>query len=64
MTLIARECRSAIKTGAESLTPELLDGIRNDVAAEAARQALEAAITRGVLTTRVQADAAGRRTAA
>ena len=64
MTLIARGCRRAIKTGAESLTPELLDGIRNDVAAEAARQALEAAIKRGVLTTRVQSDAAGRRKAA
>ena len=64
MTLIARGCRRAIKTGVECLTPELLDGIRNDVAAEAAREALEAAIKRGVLTTRVQSDAAGRRKAA
>ena len=54
MTLIARGCRRAIKTNTERLTSELLDGVRNDAAAEAARQELEAAFERGLLTTRVQ----------
>lgn len=56
MTLIARGCRRAIKTNAETLTAELLADVRNDVAAEAARRELEAAFDRGLLTTRVQAD--------
>jgi hypothetical protein len=55
MTLIARGCRRAIKTNTERLTPALLDGVRNDAAAESARQELQAAFERGLLTTRVRA---------
>ena len=64
MTLIARGCQRAIKTNAERLTAELLDGVRNDAAAEAARQELEAAFEQGHLTTRVQSDRSARRKAA
>ena len=35
MTLITRGCRHAIQTGAERLTPELLDLVHNDQAARA-----------------------------
>ena len=55
MTLIARGCRRAIQTGAERLTPELLDHVRNDQAAESTRQELAAAFERGLLTTRLAA---------
>jgi len=64
MTLIARGCRRAIKTNTEQLTAELLDQVRNDVAAEAARKELEAAFNHGLLTTRDQTAAAQRRRAA
>jgi hypothetical protein len=53
MTLVTRGCRRAIQTGAERLTPELLDLVHNDQAAESARQELAAAFERGLLTTRV-----------
>jgi len=53
MTLISRGCWRAIRTGAEQLTVELLDQIRNDEAAESARQELASAFERGALTTRV-----------
>jgi hypothetical protein len=53
MTLITRGCRRAIQTGAERLTPALLDLVPNDQAAESARQELAAAFERGLLTTRV-----------
>lgn len=53
MTLISRGCWRAIHTGAEQLTVELLDQVRNDEAAESARQELAAAFERGLLTTRV-----------
>ena len=53
MTLITRACRRAIHTGTERLTAELLDQVRNDEAAEQARQELAAAFERGLLTTRV-----------
>jgi hypothetical protein len=53
MTLISRGCWRAIKTGSERLTTELLDEVRNDEAAERARQELAAAFERGLLTTRV-----------
>jgi hypothetical protein len=53
MTLISRGCWRAIHTGAEQLTVELLDQIRNDEAAETARQELASAFERGALTTRV-----------
>jgi hypothetical protein len=57
MTLITRGCWRAIHTGTERLTVELLDQVRDDEAAERARQELAAAFERGLLTTRV--DAAG-----
>jgi hypothetical protein len=57
MTLISRGCWRAIHTGAEQLTVELLDQVRNDEAAEQARQELAAAFERGLLTTRINAPA-------
>jgi len=66
MTLITRGCRRAIRTGAERLTRDLLDHIRNDAAAEAARQELQAAFDAGQLRARPAAvtRAAGTLTAA
>jgi hypothetical protein len=55
MTLISRGCWRAIHTRTERLTAELLDQVRNDEAAERARQELAAAFQRGLLTTRVDA---------
>jgi len=55
MTLISRGCWRAIHTRTERLTAELLDQVRNDEAAERARQELTAAFQRGLLTTRVDA---------
>jgi hypothetical protein len=51
MTLISRGCWRAIHTGTEQLTAELLDQVRNDEAAESARQELASAFERGLLTT-------------
>jgi hypothetical protein len=51
MTLVTRGCRRAARTGTEKLTPDLLDQVPNDVAAEAARQLL-AAFAAGRLTGR------------
>ncbi len=64
MTLITRGCHRAVKTGGEALTIESMDGVRNDEAAERARQELEAAFARGLLTTRVDTGAAAGRKAA
>jgi hypothetical protein len=64
MTLIGRGCWRAIRTGAEQLAVELLDQIRNDEAAESARQELASAFDRGVLTTRVTKHVAARARAA
>jgi hypothetical protein len=61
MTLISRGCWRAIQTGAERLSADLLDQVRNDEAAERARQEIAAAFERGLLTTRrdaTDADAA------
>jgi len=52
MTLIARGCRRAVRTGTENLTRGLLDQVRNDAAAEAARQELLAAFGAGKLSAR------------
>ncbi|HUY44205.1 MAG TPA: ATP-binding protein [Streptosporangiaceae bacterium] len=52
MTLITRGCRRAIRTGTETLTRDLLDQVRNDAAAEAARQELLAAFDAGKLSAR------------
>jgi hypothetical protein len=64
MTLIARGCRRAVRTGTEKLTRDLLDHVRNDAAAEAARHELLAAFGTGKLSarppaTRAKALAAG-----
>ena len=52
MTLITRGCRRAVRTGTEKLTRDLLDQVRNDAAAEAARQELLAAFDTGKLSAR------------
>jgi hypothetical protein len=52
MTLVTRGCRRAIRTGTEKLTRDLLDQVRNDAAAEAARQELLAAFDAGKLSAR------------
>jgi hypothetical protein len=52
MTLINRGCQRAVRTGTERLTASLLDNVKNDAAAEKARQELDAAIrTRNITTT-------------
>jgi len=58
MALIARGCRRAIRTGAEKLTRDLLDHVRNDAAAEAGRLELTASLDAGLLGARP----AGKRT--
>jgi hypothetical protein len=58
MTLIARGCRRAIRTGTEQLTRDLLDQVRNDAAAEAARRELLAAFDSGRLRARPAGPAA------
>ncbi|MFD6312012.1 ATP-binding protein [Streptomyces nigra] len=52
MTLIARGCQRAVRTGEERLSRESLDRVKNDEAAEQARRELEAAMERGRLTSR------------
>jgi hypothetical protein len=54
MTLINRGCQRAIRTGTELLDTGLLDLVRNDAAAEKARQELETAISSRKITTRVR----------
>jgi len=49
MSLISRGCYRAVKTGTEALTTELLDTVRIDQAAEAAREHLHAALAAGLL---------------
>jgi len=64
MTLITRGCRRAVRTGTEELTRDLLDQVRNDAAAEAARQELLAAFGAGKLSARPQPAAGARALAA
>lgn len=52
MSLINRGCLRAIRRGHERLHEGLMDQVKNDAAAEGARQELEAAIKAGLLTTR------------
>jgi hypothetical protein len=52
MTLVTRGCHRAITTGQERLTVELLDRVKNDAAAEQARQELTAALRGGRLSAR------------
>ncbi|GAA1387748.1 ATP-binding protein [Catellatospora chokoriensis] len=58
MTLISRGCLRAVRSGAERLTAELMDRVRNDAAAENARLELSAAIDAGLFTTRPRATTA------
>ncbi|CAJ1506392.1 AAA family ATPase [[Mycobacterium] kokjensenii] len=53
MTLINRGCQRAVRTGAEYLSRELMDQVKNDAASEKARQELEAAFNAQRLTTRI-----------
>jgi hypothetical protein len=55
MTLVTRGCHRAITTGEERLTVELLDQVKNDAAAELARQELTAALRGGRISTRPRA---------
>jgi hypothetical protein len=64
MTLIARGCSRAVRTGTEKLTRDLLDQVRNDAAAEAARQELLAAFDAGKLSARPLAAARAKALAA
>ncbi|MBD9702082.1 MULTISPECIES: AAA family ATPase [Streptomyces] len=52
MTLINRGCQRAQRTGTERLTRDLLDGVKNDEAAEHARRELESAFRAGKATSR------------
>lgn len=56
--MINRGCQRAVRTGTERLTASLLDGVKNDAAAEKARQELDAAIRARKITTTPEA---GRR---
>jgi hypothetical protein len=51
VTLITRGCLRAIRAGTETLTTELLDGVRIDEASEQARRQLAAAFAHGRLPT-------------
>jgi hypothetical protein len=53
MTLINRGCQRAVRTGAERLDRELLDRVKNDVAAENARRELELALESRKITTKI-----------
>ncbi|BBZ50287.1 AAA family ATPase [Mycobacterium heidelbergense] len=53
MTLINRGCQRAVRTGAEVLSRELMDHVKNDEASERGRQELEAAFQAERLTTRL-----------
>ncbi|WP_437097899.1 hypothetical protein [Streptomyces flavidovirens] len=54
MTLINRGCQRAVRSSTERLDRDLLDGVKNDAASEAARKELEAALRRRRLTSRPQ----------
>ncbi|MFJ6141772.1 ATP-binding protein [Kitasatospora sp. NPDC092286] len=55
MALINRGCLRAIRSGRERLDAELMDQVKNDAAAEDARQELAAAIEAGLLSSRPSA---------
>ncbi|WP_329203498.1 ATP-binding protein [Streptomyces sp. NBC_01435] len=52
MALINRGCLRAIRSGHERLDEDLMNQVKNDAAAEAARKELEVEIKAGLLTTR------------
>ena len=58
MTLITRGCYRAVRSGEERLTVALLDRVRNDEAAEAARRELHEALHAGLLTAKAARPAA------
>jgi len=61
MTLITRGCRRATGSGTEELTRDLPGQVRNDAAAEAARQELQAAFDAGKLSARPAAGSGAAR---
>jgi AAA domain len=61
MTLINRGCQRAVRTGAERLDRELMDRVKNDVAAEKARRELELALEAGKITTKVRGQSKPRK---
>ncbi|MFE6593612.1 ATP-binding protein [Streptomyces sp. NPDC057781] len=64
MALINRGCLRAIRSGNERLDKDLMDQVKNDVAAEESRKELEAAMKAGLLTSRPgQLPKPGRKTA-
>ncbi|MFE3547144.1 ATP-binding protein [Streptomyces kronopolitis] len=64
MALINRGCLRAIRSGHERLDMDLMDQVKNDVAAEESRKELEAAMRAGLLTSRPgQPPKPGRKTA-
>jgi hypothetical protein len=65
MTLINRGCQRAVRSCTERLDQAVLDGVKNDAAAENGRRELEAAFAARRLTTQpAGATSAGRRRAA
>jgi len=58
MTLINRGCQRAVRSGAERLDKELLDQVKNDAAAEQAREELHHALASGRLVSRPGKEAA------
>jgi hypothetical protein len=63
MTLVNRGCYRAIRTGRERLDEDLLNQVKNDAAAEAARLELKAALDAGSLTARPQSLVIARKSA-
>ena len=53
MTLINRGCQRAVRTGVERLDRELMDKVKNDIAAEKARKELELALEARKITTKI-----------
>ncbi|MFJ2591225.1 hypothetical protein [Streptomyces sp. NPDC087538] len=52
MTLINRGCQRAVRTGTEYIDTKLLENVKNDAAAERAREELDQALTSGRLVSR------------
>ena len=52
MTIINRGCQRAVRTGTERLSADLLDHVKNDAGAEAARTEMVAALETGRLTSK------------
>lgn len=64
MALLNRGCLRAIRSGHERLDEDLMNQVKNDAAAEAARKELEAEIKAGLLTTRPTSKLQSRRKSA